>query len=472
VGYIEHLGQLGYTPSIPMASKIDEWFGWYAADNDFYHQTEVSADGRTTYKVERLSIKPARMVCQEWASLLLNERTQIACDDPASNAFLNGADGRGGYFDSSRLLTNGQRLMERTFAMGTGAWALRVEGLGIDAGGNMQQSPDARIVAQRFDARQIIPLSYDEDSCTECAFVSKVVIGGKTLDQLQMHLLWEGRYIIETCFFDEDGHQVVPEGFAGQLVTNSLTPLFSLVRPGLENLYWDYSPFGVSVFDDALGGVKLTDAAVDNTYRDIWLGQKMLFLDERLLEKDAHGNVVVPRAKDQQLFRKSEVDTGQSMIEDYNPDLRVTDNRMALTTALEVLGQRTGLGNGYFSIEGTSGVQTATEVVAEQSDLFRNVRKHENSIEPALRTLVLGILSLARTVKGVTLPEDPGEIRVNFDDSVIEDTDAQRKRDLADVAAGLMMPWEYRVKWYGEDEKTAQSMIDSGVPPVDDTVTV
>jgi A118 family predicted phage portal protein len=198
----------------------------------------------------------------------------------------------------------------------------------------------------------------------------------------------------------------------------------------------------------------------------------MLFLDERLLEKDAHGNVVVPRAKDQQLFRKSEVDTGQSMIEDYNPDLRVTDNRMALTTALEVLGQRTGLGNGYFSIEGTSGVQTATEVVAEQSDLFRNVRKHENSIEPALRTLVLGILSLARTVKGVTLPEDPGEIRVNFDDSVIEDTDAQRKRDLADVAAGLMMPWEYRVKWYGEDEKTAQSMIDSGVPPVDDTVTV
>ena len=32
---------------------------------------------------------------------------------------------------------------------------------------------------------------------------------------------------------------------------------------------------------------------------------------------------------------------------------------------------------------------------------------------------------------------------------------------MQDVAAGLMNAWEYRMKWYGEDEETAKA----NVPP-------
>jgi A118 family predicted phage portal protein len=468
VGFSDHLKRLGYDPAIPMQDKIDEWFGWYTASNDFYSSTEQATDGRTTYKVDRLTIKPARMVTQEWASLLMNERTLISCDDEDANRFLNGDSATDrGYLGRTRLVTIGQRLIERTFALGTGAWALRVEGLGVTASGAVTPSPEAKIVAQRFDARQIRPLSYDEDTCTECAFISQVALSGKRYTQMQLHLLNEGRYVIETVFFDAKGEQVRPPGFAEQFVTNSATPLFALVRPGLENTYWDYSPFGVSVFDDAIGAVKLTDTSIDNMFRDIWLGQKMLFLDERMLETDRNGKVVVPRSKDQQLFRKTEADggTGGKLIEEYNPELRVEDNRNALTTALEVLGMRTGLGDDYFTIDNKTGMITATQVVSEQSVLFRNLRKHENVLEPALQTLVRGILTLARSIKDAPVPEDPGEIHVNFDDSVIEDTDAQRKRDLGDVAAGLMHPWEYRVKWYGEDEQTARMMTEGDPLP-------
>ena len=119
-GYVEHLKKLGYEASVPMRGKIEEWHGWYTASNAWYVSEERSAADRRTYRVDRLSIKPARMVCQEWAGLLMNERTAVACDDEACNAWLDR------HLESSRFFSVAQRLVERTFALGTGAWALPV----------------------------------------------------------------------------------------------------------------------------------------------------------------------------------------------------------------------------------------------------------------------------------------------------------------------------------------------------------
>src|SRR5690606_20076804 len=47
------------------------------------------------------------------------------------------------------------------------------------------------------------------------------------------------------------------------------------------------------------------------------------------------------------------------------------------------------------------------------------------------------------------------DIKIIFDDSIIEDKGAEMERDKADVASGLMSNVEYRMKWYGEDEATA-----------------
>ncbi len=47
-------------------------------------------------------------------------------------------------------------------------------------------------------------------------------------------------------------------------------------------------------------------------------------------------------------------------------------------------------------------------------------------------------------------------MRLLFDDSIIQDTEAEKTRDMKEVAAGLMQPWEYRVRWYGESEDKAR----------------
>ena len=45
---------------------------------------------------------------------------------------------------------------------------------------------------------------------------------------------------------------------------------------------------------------------------------------------------------------------------------------------------------------------------------------------------------------------------MGFDDSIITDTTAEKRQDMDEVAAGLMQGWEYRAKWYGEDEAAAR----------------
>ena len=71
----------------------------------------------------------------------------------------------------------------------------------------------------------------------------------------------------------------------------------------------------------------------------------------------------------------------------------------------------------------------------------------------AIKGLIMTIIHMGN-MSGKNLIEDV-EVKINFDDSIIEDKKAQRDQDMADVAAGMMKREEYRAKWYGETPEEA-----------------
>ena len=121
-----------------------------------------------------------------------------------------------------------------------------------------------------------------------------------------------------------------------------------------------------------------------------------------------------------------------------------------------MLGDLTGFGISYFDFDGAGYVKTATEVPSDNSALMRNTRRHEHALEGAVAGICRAVMAASRSL-GVELP-DEGEVRVTFDDSIITDTSAEKRQDMDEVSAGLMRPWEYRAKWYGEDEETARRL--------------
>lgn len=64
----------------------------------------------------------------------------------------------------------------RAFELETGAFALWADA-------------DTREVrVRRYDARMIVPLTWDEEGVTECAFVTRAFWKGRAIDMAQLHL--------------------------------------------------------------------------------------------------------------------------------------------------------------------------------------------------------------------------------------------------------------------------------------------
>jgi len=90
--------------------------------------------------------------------------------------------------------------------------------------------------------------------------------------------------------------------------------------------------------------------------------------------------------------------------------------------------------------------------------MLAHASKHYIRCERFLSELVGIGYYYATALRGISLPP-LGCVTVDFDDSFFIDPTAERERDLREVAAGLLSPWEYRMKHYGESAEIARAMI-------------
>ena len=122
----------------------------------------------------RFTVGPFTLRCafaRSGGSLLLNEEVKVVCENQ-----------RGDRLDQLVLL------FHQLHELGSGQpscghlGSARAPGhCGIDLG-------KQKVRIRHYDARMVIPLSWDEDGITECTFVTRAFYRGKSVDQLQMHL--------------------------------------------------------------------------------------------------------------------------------------------------------------------------------------------------------------------------------------------------------------------------------------------
>lgn len=441
----EKLKKLGYELSGSMKGHIQQWYSWYTGDNPFYKVNYVSTD-RKRKERKRYSLRPARKVCREWASLILNEDTEISVEGDKANAWLQE------YLDKTCFWVLGQMTIEKAFAMGTGAWALWF---------NIFENVITDIKIRRYDARMVVPLSCDDDGVSECAFVTRVNIRGKAYIQLQVHALDGDTYHIKTYLFDKDSKEADVEelGILDDFDTNQSRKTFGILKPGIDNVVADFSPFGMSVFNDAIDAIRATDLTWDSIFQEIDLTRVRVFLADEMIDlKDENGKKVPIADIDDMVYRMVYGGTDGKLIDVFSPNIRIEPLKEALNIALAELGDNCGFGEQYFQIGKTGGLMTATEVVSDNSTLMRNVRKHENSIGKAITDIVTGLLSCA-DANGFADLGDFGVVNIKFDDSVIVDTQTEKRTMLDEIAAGVVPKWMFLMTFYGKTEEEAKAAI-------------
>lgn len=440
------LGQRGYAAESVMYAYIREWEAWWRGKNKAFHEyLENNAMGRPVRR-EMFRMNMAKKICEDWAAVLLNDRTVLTVADEAGDTFVKRV------FAESGFLRQANRLIEKAFAVGTGAAILRISDCPVIDGALLADA-GTKLSFEFVDAGHIIPLSVQNGRITEAAFVSEGVVRGKEYVYLETHTIEDGGYCIRNAFFDrEDGVlRERDEGkYASVIKTKSPVPFFSVIAPNLVNPIDEGSGMGVSVFADALDCLRGVDLAFNNFCRDIKLGGKKVFINQSLVNRDEHGNVYTPDDVAQQLFVTiGDTDIADHpMITEHNPELRTADNAEAVQSQLDYLSFRCGLGTHHYTFGGIEGRAklTATQYMGERQDMMQNAGKHQKNVEAFLRGVVRALLWCAAEV--YRLPVDAGAgIAVTFDDSYFTDTESQRSRDLDEVKAGILTVEEYRRKW-------------------------
>ena len=254
--------------------------------------------------------------------------------------------------------------------------------------------------------------------------------------------------------FDEDGNEIQPEGICAEYDTGCPFPTFSLVKPAIENTRVDMSPYGQSIFADAIDAVQAVDLAFDATINEVDVSKMRVFLSDVLFDKERDGKkrVSIPFGKqDCTVFRK--VMSTEDTIQEFAPALRTASQVEALRIALQMLGDLFGFGITFFDFDSTGYVKTATEVSSDNSALMRNIARHEHGLEQSIAGISRALLHIARGF-GIDLPHE-GAISVTFDDSIIVDTYQEKKQDLSEVGVTMTVA-EFRAKWYAETPEVAE----------------
>ena len=441
---IRALEGMGHEPDRSMDEKVDQWWSWYDCSNEFYRPLKRDVGGRTV-EVEHMTLRPARMVADEHAALMCSEGSELACDDADMRRWLD--DTVPGFVAASAPA------ISRAMALGTA-------GLFPDLDRSADGSWSVRM--RWYDARYLIQLVADEGESVACAVASDVFVAGRLLHQLRVVEPdpATGLYRMVTRLFDpgRSAEEVVPEGIITELPLGTAMRPYALVTPAIGNTYDDATPLGVSVYDDGIDAIRLLDETFNQFYWHVKLSTPRVFLDDEMVSRDpGTGRVDLTTTLDEVLFsRVAGTVTDRVPITVYNPEMRVEESERSIDDALSIMSLKCKLGPNYFSFTRSQGLRTATEVVSDNAVLLRSVRANENVAGAAIAGALRGSYAAWLSLSGRPSSEVPG-LEVEWDDSVIEDTQAARTQMKDDIARGLCPRWRYLARFYGMTEEEARA---------------
>ena len=469
----KYLNNAGYdTVDASFYSLIRVWKSWYEGNVNKFHRYKVY-NGKDHIPCRRLSMGMAKKLSEDIADLLLNERVQITIQDNATSDFVMDI------LDKNNFSVLGNDYQERKAYTGTVAYVPYLDNISVGEDGGVLPGDEGKIKINYVSASNIYPLSWNNGYISECAFVFPKVIKTKKYAHIQLHILEDGMYVIENHVVEcsaGTGKEIPTDnwkelsGFetmSERIYTGSSERQFVIDRLNIANNSDKDNPMGMAIFANSIDVLRGIDIVYDSYMNEFILGKKRIFAAPELLGQDALGNPVFD-PNDVVFYQLPEgfLESGKPL-EEVDMNIRADAHEKAINDNLNLLSMKCGFGQNHYKFENGS-IQTATQVISENSDMYRSINKHEIILNDVLKELIRIIARLGQILGAGTDPDT--EIVVSFDDSIIEDKTAERQQDRQDVSMGVMRHEEYRAKWYGESEEEALKNLPEQNTVIDDSI--
>jgi len=411
------------------------YWSWYRGYVEAFHNVRVY-NGKDYIPLVKKSMGMAKKVSETWADLLINEKCDIKIDDNAKKNLK-------ALFKKTKFWTKANQTIETAFALSYAAILGEI-------------TEDRRMKFVQMDARNVIPLKVVNGEIIDCGFYTEFEKGARVT-------IWSRNkigYKVCTIDMDEKGF----ETGRNELQTSMPIPLFMVIKPNIiSNVVNTQYNYGMSCFGNSIDTLKAIDTKYDGFDFEFIGGRKKVYVSSEAMQvgRDSKtgGTTIVNKVFDplNSLYLNvgSNGDDGKPLIQEANGEIRSEAYIAGLNFELSMLSHKVGLGYGYFNMN-PNGDVTATQVVSENSELFRTLKKHEILIRDELTQFINAICMYSNEYCEFKIGTyDPDGIDIVFDDSIIEDKQAEKTADQQEVTTGLMTNVAYAIKWKGMEEKDA-----------------
>lgn len=418
---------LGIKPAITddMLSSIELWQNCFSGNAPWLNDDVIS-------------LRLEQSITRELANITLNEMTASVSNDKLQKIFETATE------DLNSELQSG---------LATGAMVIKPLG-----GDKVQYISANAFVPIEFDARHRL---------VKVIFPEFKKIGDNYYTRLEYHSLDKdkGLTITNTAYVSASEGQLgreIPLVAVDEWASlpNAVTypamlrPAFGYFRTPIKNTI-DGSSCGVSVYANDINLIRKIDTQFGRLDWEFESGERAIHVDATAFKKEGTEKL------NKRLYKAVDVDLGDNeLFKDFSPAIRQSDITDGLNTYLRRLEFSVGLAYGDLSDPDTV-AKTATEILSAKNQKYNTVSAIQKQLKYCLDDLVYALAFYnSLTTSGYTFVCD-------FKDSILTDEQTERTQDIQDLSLGIMRPDEYRMKWYGEDEKTAKKNLPQSSEVVD-----
>lgn len=445
-----------YNPEVKdnIKTYIEQWKSWYAGNVKSFHNYFIY-NGQRKVNKKRFTLNMAKEISEDWADILWSEKCKISLKDESTQEQFDEL------VDSLDLYTVITQLIEKSGALGTEMAVVSAYDIIKNEDGMTLDVSNAKTRVNVVDIDWIFPLSWDNTGITECAFGSVKYIKGQKYVVLSVHKLNDqGNYVIYNHLFSETNGNLTEvlgqEGTENEFDTKSNVKWFATFKPLLTNNLFENSPFGIPHYANAIDVMKTVDIDFDAFKNEVQAGRKRTWARAEMFNYDNGEQKLVFDPNDTDVYMLPKGATKDDLIQADAENLRTDKQIGALNTSLNILGNKVGFGENHYHFDGTN-LSTATAVISSNSKLARRMKKLQIGYESSIYDLVNAICYVSSVFGVYNLNAD--DMVIQFDDSIIEDKEAESVRALREYNAGIISAVEYRMRIFGETKEIAEQKI-------------
>ena len=411
----QYLVDSGYEVNQRAQKILDEADDWYRVrETDRHHQLNVNG--------ARKSIAPmgfAKRAAADDANLCeVVEINTGEKDDPILRIL-----------QENRFDTQYRRQLEETSAEGTTACYVRFEGGDEMSDGSIR---GGRVRLNYVDATHYLPLTVENDEVLEAAFWGESLRGTKKTTTLLICTKPADRYVYKFVSFDEEGRPEV----TSEVELGDVKP-FAIMRTAEVNSIDNMAGYGLPKVWMSIPVFLGLDMAFSAFIGDVDKSEALTFINEKLCGFTDDGKPIPPNEEQKRrfVFLGDKLPTQDTIISSYQPNIRSEEFDAAIQMLLNVLSLKFGYGTKKYSFKNAE-ITTATQYIGERQDMMQELNKQRYQSRQYIEGIIRAIVWFSNRFSGTNLV-DPEEIKIEFDDSYIENRAARLETYRQDALSGL-----------------------------------